>query len=71
MSGYADVLVLRHPEAGACSRAAAVSRCPLLNAGDGTGQHPTQALLDVYTIREEIGTVNNLTVRALHAITGR
>ena len=39
------------------------SRKPVLNGGDGVGEHPTQALLDVFTIREEIGTVNNLTVR--------
>ena len=63
MSSYADVVVLRHPEAGAADRASSVCRRPLINAGDGTGQHPSQALLDVYTIREEIGTVNNLTVR--------
>ena len=37
-------------------------RKPLINAGDGTGEHPTQALLDIFTIREEIGTVNGLTV---------
>ena len=46
-------------------RAAAVARKPLINAGDGVGEHPTQALLDVFTIREEIGTVNNITVRLL------
>lgn len=43
-------------------RAAARSSRPLINAGDGTGEHPTQALLDVFTIREEIGTVNGLTI---------
>ena len=42
-----------------------VSHKPVINAGDGIGEHPTQALLDVFTIREEIGTVNGLTVRAL------
>lgn len=62
MSSYSDVVVLRHPESGAAARAAAVSRHPVLNAGDGTGQHPTQALLDIFTIREEIGTVNGVTV---------
>ncbi|XP_049813698.1 CAD protein [Schistocerca nitens] len=62
MAGYADVVVLRHPEPGAVSRAAQHCRKPLLNAGDGTGEHPTQALLDVFTIREEIGTVNGLTI---------
>lgn len=43
-------------------KAAKVSRKPVINAGDGTGEHPTQALLDIFTIREEIGTVNELTV---------
>ena len=62
MSGYADVVVLRHPEPGAVSRAAAACRKPVINAGDGVGEHPTQALLDVFTIRSEIGTVKNLTV---------
>ncbi|PNF18284.1 hypothetical protein B7P43_G16319 [Cryptotermes secundus] len=62
MAGYADVVVLRHPEPGAVSRAANYCRKPLINAGDGIGEHPTQALLDVFTIREEIGTVNGLTI---------
>lgn len=62
MSGYADVVVLRHPEVGAMQRAADISRKPVINAGDGIGEHPTQALLDVFTIREEIGTVNGLTI---------
>uniref|UniRef100_A0A158PB04 CAD protein n=1 Tax=Angiostrongylus cantonensis TaxID=6313 RepID=A0A158PB04_ANGCA len=62
MANYADVVVLRHKETGAATRAAAVSSRPLINAGDGTGEHPTQALLDVYTIRQEIGTVNGLTI---------
>ncbi|CAB3242086.1 unnamed protein product [Arctia plantaginis] len=59
---YADVVVLRHPEPGAVARVARVSRKPIINAGDGIGEHPTQALLDVFTIREEIGTVNGLTI---------
>src|ERR1700674_4471418 len=50
VSGYADVIVLRHSEEGAARRAAAVSSVPIINAGDGPGQHPTQALLDLYTI---------------------
>uniref|UniRef100_A0A7E5A1Q8 Carbamoyl phosphate synthase arginine-specific large chain n=1 Tax=Panagrellus redivivus TaxID=6233 RepID=A0A7E5A1Q8_PANRE len=62
IDGYADVIVLRHPEAGAAERAAAVARNPIINAGDGTGQHPTQALLDLYTIRAELSTINNLTI---------
>ncbi|XP_076329869.1 carbamoyl-phosphate synthetase 2, aspartate transcarbamylase, and dihydroorotase rudimentary isoform X2 [Tachypleus tridentatus] len=62
MSGYSDVIVLRHPEHDAVSRAAAMCRKPVINAGDGIGEHPTQALLDIFTIREEIGTVNGLII---------
>lgn len=62
MAGYSDVIVLRHPQPGSVSHAAAFSRKPVLNAGDGIGEHPTQALLDVFTIRQEIGTVNGLTI---------
>ncbi|XP_065831143.1 multifunctional protein CAD-like isoform X2 [Oscarella lobularis] len=62
MAGYCDVLVLRHPEPGAAMRASKSTKVPLINAGDGTGEHPTQALLDVFTIREEHGTVNGTTV---------
>mmetsp|Transcript_30549 Transcript_30549/g.73651 ORF Transcript_30549/g.73651 Transcript_30549/m.73651 type:complete len:2104 (+) Transcript_30549:136-6447(+) len=62
MEGYCDVLVLRHPEKGAVQRASQAMRKPIINAGDGVGEHPTQALLDIFTIREEIGTVNGLTV---------
>ncbi|XP_050402847.1 CAD protein isoform X2 [Patella vulgata] len=62
MSGYADVIVLRHPKPGAVLTTARTCRKPVINAGDGVGEHPTQALLDVFTIREEIGTVNNLTI---------
>ncbi|XP_055680705.1 CAD protein [Lutzomyia longipalpis] len=62
MSGYSDVIVLRHPEPGAAARAGRVCRKPIINAGDGVGEHPSQALLDIFTIREEIGTVNGLTI---------
>jgi len=62
MSGYSDVVVLRHPEPGAVGRAATKSQKPVINAGDGTGEHPTQALLDIFMIREEIGTVNGLSI---------
>lgn len=62
MSNYADIVVLRHKETGAAARAAAVSSRPLINAGDGAGEHPTQALLDVYTMRQEIGTINGITI---------
>src|SRR5256885_5401828 len=60
VSGYADVIVLRHNEEGAARRAAAVSTVPVVNAGDGPGQHPTQALLDLYTIREELGRIDGV-----------
>lgn len=62
IDGYADVLVLRHPTEGAAARAAAVAYHPLINAGDGAGEHPTQALLDCYTLRRECGRVEGLTV---------
>ena len=62
VSGYADVIVLRHNEEGAAKRAAAVSSVPVINAGDGPGQHPTQALLDLYTIREELGRIDGIKV---------
>lgn len=62
LSGYTDVVVLRHPEPGAVAQAARQCRKPIMNAGDGVGEHPTQALLDIFTIREEIGTVNGLTI---------
>src|SRR5205807_9667428 len=62
VSGYADVIVVRHNEEGAAKRAAAVSAVPIINAGDGTGQHPTQALLDLYTIRAELGRISGLHV---------
>jgi len=50
--------VLRHPDVGSSQLAAKYSPVPILNAGDGTGEHPTQVLLDVYTIRSELGTLN-------------
>src|SRR5213594_420943 len=62
VSGYSDVIVLRHYEEGAARRAAAVSSVPVINAGDGPGQHPTQALLDLYTIRAELGKVDGVRV---------
>src|SRR2546430_858537 len=54
VSGYADVIVLRHNAEGAAKRAAAVSTGPVVNAGDGPRPHPTQALLDLFTIQDEI-----------------
>lgn len=62
MSTYADVIVLRHPEIGSAERAAAVSAVPIVNAGDGAGQHPTQALLDLYTIKRELGRLDSIHV---------
>jgi aspartate carbamoyltransferase catalytic subunit len=62
VGGYADVIVLRHYEEGAAKRAAAISSVPVINAGDGPGQHPTQALLDLYTIRDELGKVDGIRV---------
>lgn len=65
VAGYADAIVLRHFEQGAAHRAAAIAPVPILNAGDGPGEHPTQALLDLYTIRHELGTVDGLRVALL------
>jgi carbamoyl-phosphate synthase / aspartate carbamoyltransferase / dihydroorotase len=62
LSSYCDVIVLRHPAKGAAAEAAAATATPIINAGDGAGEHPTQALLDVFTIRQELGTVNNLNI---------
>ncbi len=62
---YADVIVLRHPEVGSASLAARHAGKPVINAGDGVGEHPTQALLDVFAIREEMGRLDNLTVTML------
>jgi len=62
VEGYADVIVLRHPEVGAAARAAAATEKPVLNAGDGAGEHPTQALLDLFTIRKERTRIEGLTV---------
>ncbi len=59
---YADVIVLRHFEKGAAQRASIVSKIPIINAGDGPGQHPTQALLDLYTIKKELLTINGIIV---------
>jgi aspartate carbamoyltransferase catalytic subunit len=59
---YADVIVLRHPEVGASAMAAEFSSKPIINAGDGVGEHPTQALLDLLTIREELGDVGGIVV---------
>jgi len=62
LESYADVIVLRHPEVGASQVAAEYARKPIINAGDGVGEHPTQALLDLYTIRSELGNLDGLHV---------
>jgi len=62
VSGYADAVVLRHPREGAAKLAAEFSDVPILNAGDGAGQHPTQTLLDLFTIRTERGRLENLNI---------
>jgi aspartate carbamoyltransferase catalytic subunit len=62
INAFADGMVLRHHEAGAAERAAAVSDIPVLNAGDGVGEHPTQALLDVYSIQKAKGKIDGLKI---------
>lgn len=62
ISTYSDVIVLRHYESGASKKASSVSRVPIINAGDGAGQHPTQALLDIYTIKKEMGKIDGITI---------
>ena len=65
LAGYADAIVIRHPEVGATKRAAAVSSVPIINGGEGVGEHPTQSLLDLYTIYQEKGTIDGLTITLL------
>jgi aspartate carbamoyltransferase catalytic subunit len=83
ISGYADIMVVRHPDEGAVAQFAAASKVPVINGGDGVGEHPTQALLDVYTIVREYGkgdfnALHNLTItlvgdlkhgRTVHSLT--
>lgn len=75
---YSDVIVLRHPEIGSAKVAADYAGIPIINAGDGPGEHPTQALLDLFTIREELGRINGLKIamvgdlrfgRTVHSLT--
>ena len=54
ISGYSDAIVMRHPQVGSVAEFAAASRVPVLNGGDGSNEHPSQALLDLYTIRKEM-----------------
>ena len=78
LAQYADAIVLRHPQIGAAQQAAQYSPVPILNAGDGAGEHPTQALLDLFTIADELGTLDGITVamvgdlrfgRTVHSLT--
>jgi aspartate carbamoyltransferase catalytic subunit len=62
VEGYVDCIVIRQPETGGARRVADAVSIPVINGGDGSGQHPTQALLDLYTIRKEKGNLEGLTV---------
>ncbi|HSX18670.1 MAG TPA: aspartate carbamoyltransferase [Candidatus Saccharimonadales bacterium] len=76
VNGYTDLIVIRHPQSGIADTAAKFSKVPVINAGDGTGEHPTQALLDLYTIFSKfkksnftIAMVGELaTYRAVHSL---
>ena len=78
LESYSDVIVIRHPEVGSAAMAARYASKPVINAGDGVGEHPTQALLDLYTIVEALGSVHGLKVamvgdlkfgRTVHSLT--
>ncbi|MFA4646455.1 aspartate carbamoyltransferase [Pyrococcus kukulkanii] len=62
---YSDVIVIRHPKEGAARLAAEVAEIPVINAGDGSNQHPTQTLLDLYTIKKEFGKIDGLKIGLL------
>lgn len=62
VESYADLIVIRHPEAGAANRAADVASVPIVNAGDGPHEHPTQALIDIYTLSTELGRIDDLDI---------
>jgi len=62
VAGYVDCIVIRQPQTGGAQRVADAVDIPVINGGDGSGQHPTQALLDLYTIRKEKGTLEGLSV---------
>jgi aspartate carbamoyltransferase catalytic subunit len=62
VSAYSDAVVLRHPREGAARLATEFSDVPILNAGDGAGQHPTQTMLDLFTIRAEMGRLEGLNI---------
>jgi aspartate carbamoyltransferase catalytic subunit len=65
VAGYSDVVILRHPHEGAAKLASEASEVPVINGGDGAGQHPTQTLLDLFTIKEEMGKLEGLNVGML------
>eukprot|EP00743_Colponemidia_sp_Colp-15_P005164 GILK01005558.1.p1 GENE.GILK01005558.1~~GILK01005558.1.p1 ORF type:complete len:354 (+),score=62.71 GILK01005558.1:43-1104(+) len=62
LQSYTDAIVIRHPKMGAAREAADAAIVPVLNAGDGVGEHPTQALLDLFTIQSELGRIDGLHV---------
>lgn len=62
MHAYADAIVIRHYEAGTAERASQFSNVPIINAGDGPGQHPTQAIIDLYTIQKELGSIDGISI---------
>ncbi|MDC0071557.1 aspartate carbamoyltransferase [Gammaproteobacteria bacterium] len=64
LSGYSDIIVLRHPDEGSVKKFAESSRVPVINGGDGSNEHPSQALLDLYTIKKEL-SLNDKTVDGL------
>ncbi|MGC8608782.1 MAG: aspartate carbamoyltransferase [Thermoplasmata archaeon] len=61
-SSYSDIIVIRHPLEGAARLASRFTSKPVINAGDGSGQHPTQTILDLYTIRKELGKIDGNTI---------
>jgi aspartate carbamoyltransferase catalytic subunit len=69
ISSYADVIVMRHNEVGAAKRAAQVASVPVINAGDGAGEHPTQSLLDLYTIKKEVGYIDSISIAMVGDLT--
>lgn len=78
LQSYCDAVVLRHPEVGSAERATQVAKVPIINAGDGAGEHPTQALLDAFTIVSEFDHLDDLTIamagdlrhgRTVHSLT--
>ncbi len=62
VSNYSDIIIMRHPREGSARFASEVASVPIINAGDGANQHPTQTLLDLYSIRKTQGTLNNLNI---------